>query len=95
MGLCAARALVERYQEEAGKAGWRWRASGVPLDDLVDPRTGHVFYVGKGEGARCFAHVREARKTLADAKGGYLKLQTIRDVETAGSPWALGSSGTA
>jgi hypothetical protein len=51
---------------------------------LIDPRTGRPFYVGKGVGDRCFAHLDEARRTLADAKGDYAKLATIREIEGAG-----------
>lgn len=51
---------------------------------FIDPRSGQVFYVGKGVGSRCFAHIREARKTARDSKGHYEKLSTIRDIEESG-----------
>lgn len=51
---------------------------------LIDPRSGQVFYVGKGVGSRCFAHIWEARKTARDSKGDYEKLSTIRDIEQSG-----------
>jgi hypothetical protein len=51
---------------------------------LTDPRTDSVFYVGKGTGERCFAHLAEARKTVADTKGDYPKLATIRAIEGDG-----------
>lgn len=51
---------------------------------LTDPRTDGVFYVGKGTGERCFAHLAEARKTVVDTKGDYPKLATIRAIEAEG-----------
>lgn len=51
---------------------------------LIDPRDDDVFYVGKGAGHRCFAHVAEARKTLADSVGDYAKLARIRAIEATG-----------
>src|SRR4051794_17495195 len=51
---------------------------------LIDPRDNAVFYIGKGAGNRCFAHLDEARKTSADAVGDYAKLARIRDIESAG-----------
>jgi hypothetical protein len=51
---------------------------------LIDPRDQQVFYVGKGQGDRCFQHVVEARKTTADSAGDYPKLVRIRDIERAG-----------
>ncbi len=51
---------------------------------LIDPRDDDVFYVGKGTGTRCFAHLAEARKTEADAVGDYAKLARIRAIESAG-----------
>lgn len=51
---------------------------------LVEPQTGSAFYVGKGTGGRCFAHVDEARKTTRDSTWDYEKLATIRAIEDAG-----------
>ena len=51
---------------------------------LVDPRDDRVFYVGKGVGSRCFAHISEARRTTKDSMGDYEKLTTIRTIEEAG-----------
>jgi uncharacterized protein len=51
---------------------------------LIDPATGRPFYVGKGIGDRCFAHLHEARRTTADTRGDYPKLATIRAIEAAG-----------
>lgn len=48
---------------------------------LRDPRTGLVFYVGKGTGDRINAHLREAGK---DPLSERQKIQTIRDIESAG-----------
>ena len=50
---------------------------------LIDPRDNDVFYVGKGTGNRCFAHLAEARTTQADTVGDYAKLARIRDIEAA------------
>lgn len=52
---------------------------------LTDPRTDRVFYVGKGTGSRCFAHLDEARKTAADSTRDYPKLATIREIEADGT----------
>lgn len=52
---------------------------------LFDPRTDRVFYVGKGTGSRCFAHLAEARKTGADSTRDYPKLATIREIEESGA----------
>lgn len=51
---------------------------------LIDPRDREVFYVGKGAGNRCFAHLTEARKTQADSAGDYSKLARIREIEATG-----------
>jgi hypothetical protein len=47
-------------------------------------RTSEVFYVGKGVGNRCFAHVQVARKMEAGVSGDYPKLDRIREIEAAG-----------
>lgn len=52
---------------------------------LIDPDGGDVFYVGKGVGNRCFAHLKEARKTEADSARDYPKLARIRAIEEAGN----------
>jgi len=52
---------------------------------LIDPSDKAVFYVGKGTGHRCFAHVVEARKTRADVVGDYQKLARIREIEATGA----------
>jgi hypothetical protein len=51
---------------------------------LIDPRNEKPFYVGKGIGDRCFAHIDEARKTEKDSSGDYPKLKTIREIEKHG-----------
>lgn len=52
---------------------------------LIDPRDGVVFYVGKGTGNRCFAHLDEARKSQRDTVGDYAKLARIRAIESMGA----------
>jgi hypothetical protein len=67
--------------------GWRPGVSehlGFYVYLLVHPRTGAAFYVGKGTGGRCFAHVAEARKTTRDTFDDYEKLRTIRAIEDDG-----------
>jgi len=51
---------------------------------LIDPRHEKPFYVGKGSGDRCFAHVEEAHKTEKDSSKDYPKLRTIREIERTG-----------
>ena len=51
---------------------------------LIDPRNEKPFYVGKGSGDRCFAHVEEAHKTEKDTSKDYPKLRTIREIERSG-----------
>jgi hypothetical protein len=47
---------------------------------LIDPRNGETFYVGKGQGNRVFAHIREQ---VGDDDPN-LKLKRIRDIRLAG-----------
>lgn len=73
--------------EGLGGRPLRWRPGVVEklhhyVYVLIDPRNGKPFYVGKGVGDRCFAHVAEAHKTTADTVGDYSKLKTIRDIES-------------
>lgn len=51
---------------------------------LIDPRAGEVFYVGKGVGGRCFAHVAQARGTAAKRVGEFERLDRIRAIGEAG-----------
>jgi hypothetical protein len=46
---------------------------------LIDPRNNKPFYIGKGKGNRCQAHVKEARKG-----GESPKCCAIREIESAG-----------
>lgn len=48
---------------------------------LRDPRSGRVFYVGKGVGNRVYAHAADARKA-ADSERA--KLRRINDIEASG-----------
>lgn len=51
---------------------------------LADPRDGNVFYVGKGQGNRCYHHEREARN------GAYSrKCDRIREIIAAGHAVAV------
>ena len=46
--------------------------------ELVDPRDGEVFYVGKGSGARSLMHARLARKGIVDNGPKCLRIQRIQ-----------------
>lgn len=47
---------------------------------LIDPRNGETFYVGKGQGNRVFAHIREQ----VEQDDPNNKLRRIRDIRLAG-----------
>jgi uncharacterized protein len=47
---------------------------------LADPRSGKVFYVGKGQGNRLFAHAQEALTNPSPAD----KIQRIREIKASG-----------
>lgn len=47
---------------------------------LIDPRNGETFYVGKGQGNRVFAHIREQVEQDDPSN----KLRRIRDIHLAG-----------
>lgn len=47
---------------------------------LVDPRDKRIFYIGKGQGNRVFAHCNDALNEDSES----LKLNTIRDIHRAG-----------
>ena len=47
---------------------------------LIDPRNGETFYVGKGQGNRVFAHIREQVEEDDPSN----KLRRIRDIRLAG-----------
>lgn len=47
---------------------------------LIDPRNGETFYVGKGQGNRVFAHIREQ----VEGDDPNNKLRRIRDIHLAG-----------
>jgi hypothetical protein len=53
---------------------------------LVDPRSGHTFYVGRGKGNRVFNHVNELSDEFLDKEHDEVsaKLSTIRDIKTNG-----------
>lgn len=49
---------------------------------LIDPRNGETFYVGKGQGNRVFAHIREEESLEGDELDP--KLERIRQIRLAG-----------
>ena len=49
---------------------------------LIDPRNGETFYVGKGQGNRVFAHIRDEKDLEDDELGN--KLRRIREIRLAG-----------
>ena len=49
---------------------------------LIDPRNGETFYVGKGQGNRVFAHIRDELSQDGDELSD--KLKRIREVRLAG-----------
>jgi hypothetical protein len=53
---------------------------------LIDPRTGHTFYVGKGRGDRVFEHVKGALKEDETEEEALtdLKTEIIRDIQRQG-----------
>jgi len=55
-------------------------AIGYYVYALRDPRDGHIFYVGKGQGGRVLSHVREAG---LNPKSERAKLKRIHDIEAA------------
>ena len=59
----------------------RGRVSRFYVYTLSDPRSGDVFYVGKGSGLRMYQHAVEAR---VSSNGNRAKLDRIRDIQGAG-----------
>ena len=51
---------------------------------LRDPRTGAVFYVGKGQGDRVFQHARYAKRVPGSENAVQLKLDRIREIQESG-----------
>lgn len=49
---------------------------------LIDPRNGETFYVGKGQGDRVFAHIRDANTLEGDDLTN--KVKRIREIQLAG-----------
>ena len=52
---------------------------------LEDPKNGKVFYVGKGQGDRIFAHIRAEEGYDGTAFGPDEKLETIRAIRNSGN----------
>lgn len=48
---------------------------------LIDPRDGETFYVGKGQGNRVFAHIRNEQSVLGDDLA--MKVKRIREIRLA------------
>ncbi len=51
---------------------------------LIDPRTGHTFYVGKGRGGRVYEHVLAQISVTGEENESSLKLAQIRDIPNFG-----------
>lgn len=51
---------------------------------LIDPRSGTTFYVGRGQGNRVFSHAAGLDKPNTREEAISLKLDIIREIETAG-----------
>jgi len=49
---------------------------------LIDPRNGETFYVGKGQGDRVFAHIRDANSLEGDELTN--RIRRIREIQLAG-----------
>ncbi len=49
---------------------------------LIDPRNGEMFYVGKGQGNRVFAHIHDELSQAGDDLSD--KLKRIREIRVAG-----------
>jgi hypothetical protein len=47
--------------------------------ELVDPRDGSVFYVGKGKGRRISHHVRTARRGIVDNAEKFKRIEAIHE----------------
>lgn len=51
---------------------------------LIDPRNGQVFYIGRGQKNRIFAHINEEFGMEDEEDGITAKLETIREIRRAG-----------
>ncbi len=58
---------------------------------LVDPNTGHTFYVGKGKGDRVFQHVKEANRLISLVRRNGLNRLLERKFQknTASEVWQI------
>ena len=77
--------MLNKFTPDVGKQ------LGYYVYRLIDPRTGHTFYVGKGKNDRVFAHVKGALKNYEgtcyenpDEDETSAKIQQIRDIHKAG-----------
>ncbi len=70
---------MERHQNFRRDVSQRLRAY---VYRLIDPRNGETFYVGKGEGNRVFAHIREEDGLKGDDLDN--KMERIRAIKLAG-----------
>lgn len=46
---------------------------------LINPETGHIFYVGKGSNKRVYRHVKEAKKGIVDNVNKYNEIMDLLD----------------
>ena len=61
-----------------------WNKLGHYIYRLIDPRSGHTFYVGKGRDDRVFSHVRNAVRPSTTESEDTLKRRVIQSIHDDG-----------